>query len=535
MHPHLLGSQHEIKTLFLSTAFNCSFFPAGCLYQDRERANGETWNDPSDPCTVCVCQHGSVRCERKRCPDSNFQCLHPVPSGTCCPECDSCLYEGVVHSNDSSNWLANSTPCTTCMCVNGVTTCSEVSCVSPCANLITMPGECCPVCADCVFEGREYAPGESFHPANDPCQVCSCEVRKITCPVLNCPYDDRFTPPDSCCPVCKGERSYYKLMTPMEVKSIVEDVLFPGGSSKQVVLLIVNHSTVVPGSCCPRCLSRPATCIAFGDPHYRTFDGRMFHFQGTCTYILAKDCKSEDFSVLVTNDDRGRKGVSWTKEVTVFISHVTVQLPRSHLEVSVPGSYEGHTCGLCGNFNKYPQDDFKMSTGQISTSESEFGNSWRVYINPCKSAGFQARKGANTRCKVLKSALFKPCHSVVPPEPWYGACVYDQCACGANTDECLCDTLEAYASQCREAGVILQWRSASLSVGCPVERGFVFDECGPPCPVTCFNVDVPLGVIESHCFKPCIPGCQCPAGLVLHNNYCIQPEKCPKIIHGSPQ
>lgn len=84
MHPHLLGSQHEIKTLFLSTAFNCSFFPAGCLYEDRERANGETWNDPLDPCTVCVCQHGSVRCERKRCPDSN--CNHPVRED-CCMSC----------------------------------------------------------------------------------------------------------------------------------------------------------------------------------------------------------------------------------------------------------------------------------------------------------------------------------------------------------------------------------------------------------------------------------------------------------------
>lgn len=72
------------------------------------------------------------------------------------------------------------------------------------------------------------------------------------------------------------------------------------------------------------------------------------------------------------------------------------------------------------------------------------------------------------------------------------------------------------------------------AVGCPLERGFVFDECGPPCPVTCFNADVPLGVIESHCFKPCVPGCQCPAGLVLHNNYCIKREKCPKIIHGNP-
>lgn len=81
---------------------------------------------------------------------------------------------------------------------------------------------------------------------------------------------------------------------------------------------------------------------------------------------------------------------------------------------------------------------------------------------------------------------------------------------------------------------VFRFFSFSVSaVGCPVERGFVFDECGPPCPVTCFNVDKPLGEIEGHCFKPCVPGCQCPAGLVLHNSYCIQPGKCPKIIHSN--
>uniref|UniRef100_A0A3P8USY2 VWFD domain-containing protein n=1 Tax=Cynoglossus semilaevis TaxID=244447 RepID=A0A3P8USY2_CYNSE len=199
------------------------------------------------------------------------------------------------------------------------------------------------------------------------------------------------------------------------------------------------------------------------------------------------------------------EGVSWTKEVIVFIAHIAVQLlqesvvkvddrvvslpylnepyiyieqqanaillntniglkvqwtGRSHLKVSVPGSYKGQTCGLCGNFNNYHQDDLRMPSGHLSLSESDFGNSWR--LDPCKDAGYQAKKGANARCKVIKSTVFMPCHHVVAPEPWFGACVYDMCACGANSDECLCDALEAYASQCRDAGVVLHWRSRSL-------------------------------------------------------------------------
>uniref|UniRef100_A0A3B4UL11 Kielin cysteine rich BMP regulator n=1 Tax=Seriola dumerili TaxID=41447 RepID=A0A3B4UL11_SERDU len=711
-----------------------------CMLDGQEFTDAQTWTPSSNRCSSCTCQAGEVRCTSPECP--KLPCMHVVTDpGACCPRCRGCVYGGEEHTEGSS-WFADSTPCMTCMCVDGVTTCSEVHCLSPCISFISVPGECCPVCADCVFEGRVYGPGDSFHPADDPCQICTCEVmpdgeqhlrcyRKqcpslvdcpksnilfsgpdSCCPVcaqplsnctsalignevlatddpcftchcqdltwtclhrvclpLSCPLDEQFMPPDSCCPVCKvcviegqtrvangsnwtdsdddcvtcacnsghiecsieeclpavcpaGQKpvkipgkccsecqdsgvsclhqgTVYHCNEQWEVDECTSctcvsgDVHCRSERCPPLTCATDEMPAVVPGLCCPHCLPRPATCIAFGDPHYRTFDGRMLHFQGACTYVLAQDCEQGDFSVHATNDDRGRKGVSWTKEVTVFIEDVTVQLlqdwivkvndevvtlpflrepyiyierqsntillntniglkvlwsGRSHLEVSVPGSYKGHTCGLCGNFNNYYQDDLRMPSGRLSQSESDFGNSWRVAnsshslsscqpgkdVDPCKDAGYQAKKGANARCKVLKSAVFKPCHRVVPPDPWYGACVYDLCACGANSDECLCDALEAYASQCREAGVVLQWRSPSLcAVGCPVERGFVFDECGPPCPVTCFNVDVPLGVIESHCFKPCVPGCQCPAGLVLHNNYCIQPEKCPKIIHGN--
>lgn len=96
-------------------------------------------------------------------------------------------------------------------------------------------------------------------------------------------------------------------------------------------------------------------------------------------------------------------------------------------------------------------------------------------MDPCRAAGYRARREANARCGVLKSSTFSRCHAVVPPEPFFAACVYDLCACGlgSTADTCLCDVLEAYASHCRQAGVTPAWRGPTLCGEgiCPVQVG----------------------------------------------------------------
>ena len=63
----------------------------------------------------------------------------------------------------------------------------------------------------------------------------------------------------------------------------------------------------------------------FGDPHYKTFDGKVFNFQGSCKYLLTKDCSvkeansSNAFSIRITNDARDTVAYRWTLPSNTFI------------------------------------------------------------------------------------------------------------------------------------------------------------------------------------------------------------------------
>ena len=85
--------------------------------------------------------------------------------------------------------------------------------------------------------------------------------------------------------------------------------------------VIVNFSKCQNGSWLCTKKVCPGVCAAWGEGHYKTFDGKMFDFTGNCEYVLAKGFLSDtdSFAVHVKNVPCGTSSVTCSKAATIKV------------------------------------------------------------------------------------------------------------------------------------------------------------------------------------------------------------------------
>ncbi|XP_077553611.1 uncharacterized protein LOC144168516 [Haemaphysalis longicornis] len=326
------------------------------------------------------------------------------------------------------------------------------------------------------------------------------------------------------------------------------------------------------------------TCAVWGRGHYRTFDGTLFSFRSRCRHLLAHECRGDTFSVHVRDSnctDQGPgvcersldvyvEGLQFGFELDpprVRLGNISSPLPTTIeglrvdyvagrvvissqlgftvtwngedlVEVSVDASLKGSMCGLCGQYDGNPTNDFVNNHGRHVTSRSAFLESWKkndleeecedIFFDPSKQhPSEELTMEARRLCSRVTDDRFAGCHKVVDPKPYGDMCLEDYVSClGDSAEKCRCSALAEYFRECERLGGKLDsvWRRHDFCpAGCPA--GMVYSQCGASCTRTCRDPD-------SSCeTRPCVDGCHCPAKTLLHNGRCVRREQCPCSLH----
>ena len=148
-----------------------------------------------------------------------------------------------------------------------------------------------------------------------------------------------------------------------------------------------------------------------------------------------------------------------------------------NVRVTVFGRYLNRTCGLCGTFNRNPNDDFLAQNGATLDNAVDFGNSWKTdpdcenatdLVHPCIT--YPDRNAtAVANCSALRTSLFENCTGI-SPERYIDDCEYDICGCGGDHAVCFCQAVDAYVIDCAATGVTIDWLSDPR-----------FQQCGMTC------------------------------------------------------
>ncbi|KAL1247253.1 hypothetical protein QQF64_022629 [Cirrhinus molitorella] len=299
---------------------------------------------------------------------------------------------------------------------------------------------------------------------------------------------------------------------------------------RRVILLMMGLQSIQ--AVVPNPDHQSTICSTWGNFHFKTFDGHFFRVPDTCNYILAEKCTSKDFNIeMQRNKING--SVIFSK-IRVNLQGTVIELTNNNVkmdnEIELKETYQGQTCGLCGNFNGNKTDDYSYKGW----------DTWKVLPNEdCKDIEIhpndQCKNQTNICQQYLSSLGFGDCYKMIDMNSFEKACEDDLCQCDRK-HECLCSTLTEISRQCTHAGGTPgTWRTENLcreydrlAKTCPLNMQYM--ECGSPCKNTCSDPDA-----AKLCKEHCVDGCFCPEGTV-ENHFgprdCIPVNECPCVHNG---
>uniref|UniRef100_A0A663M7D3 Mucin 2, oligomeric mucus/gel-forming n=1 Tax=Athene cunicularia TaxID=194338 RepID=A0A663M7D3_ATHCN len=318
-------------------------------------------------------------------------------------------------------------------------------------------------------------------------------------------------------------------------------------------------------------------CTGWGDPHYMTFDGLYYSYQGNCTYVLVEEInkKVDNFGVYIDNYHCDTRDVVScprtlivrhetqevrmatvkpnTLQVEVTVNKQAVALPYKKFglniyesginrvveipELKMNVTYNGlsfsirmpyslfgnNTHGQCGTCNNNTADDCMLPNGKIAENCQTMADHWQV-VDPSKpqcSPGLIPTKAPiTTPVKPCKESLI--CELLLGSvfEPCHGFVQPEKYYAACVFDSCVlpnldleCSSLQIYAATCADQSVCIDWRSHTNGV------------CSYKCPSDKeYRACGPL--IETTCKSSQqnetstkqVEGCFCPNGTMLYDS-----------------
>ena len=193
----------------------------------------------TNPCISCYCSRGTKTCrdESKLCPSvRGCYNLKPKVEGQCCRECADCpLNSTTVVEHGKLAPVTGVNVCEETQCWDGVVTKSQARCDVACDTPTPpLPGQCCPSCGTCRWQGVTLQEGETKRDTTNSCRQCSCKAGRLSCtkpscPVLPCPPRLQVTMRGDCCPSCSRPHPSNQLAP--EGKCFFREKLYSAGQS----------------------------------------------------------------------------------------------------------------------------------------------------------------------------------------------------------------------------------------------------------------------------------------------------------------